>query len=304
MNKAVAETLCAVVGTVWKEIDEGETDGGSFLRMKVTIDINKPLCRGRLISLSHGEQSWVSFKYKRLPNICYQCGCLKHGDRDCDLWIESEGNLTKESQVYGAWIRAAPFVNGRNPVVKVLGFYAAKKAQQKQGAEERGMNSPVEQNSDQLPTMAHAQTEATARFREACNETSAESDTADVIAELVKSGGRASGERFEERFKEIDMEMGRFDKMMGVFLGDNLEEEIVGIKDQKPARKADESTQKLADRHAENSDRHAENVAGTEGFSQSRVHEANLVRVLLPTLHCVIFQILWAVEIIVLRWKR
>ena len=75
------------------------------------------------------------------------------------------------------------------------------------------------------------------------------------------------------------MVMGKFDKIRGVFLGDNLEEEIVGIKDQKPTRKADESIQKLDDRHVENSDRHAENVAGTEGFSQSRVHEANLVSV-------------------------
>lgn len=161
--------------------------GGNFLRMKVTIDINKPLCRGRLISLSHSEQSWVSFKYERLPNICYWCGCLNHRDRDCDLWIESEGNLTKESQAYGAWIRAALFVKGRNPVVKVSGFYAAKKAQQKQGAEERGMNSSVEQNSDQLPTMTHAQTKATARFQEAFNGTSAESDSVDLIAELVNS---------------------------------------------------------------------------------------------------------------------
>ena len=77
------------------------------------------------------------------------------------------------------------------------------------------------------------------------------------------------------------MVMGKFDKIRGVFLGDNLEEEIVGIKDQKPAKKADESTQKLADRHAENLDRHAKNVAGTEGFSQSLVHEANLVSVLI-----------------------
>jgi len=135
MNKTVAEKLSAVVGMVCQEIDEGEINGGSFLRMKVTIDINKPLCRGRLISLSHDEQSWVSFKYERLPNICYWCGCLNHVDRDYDLWIESEGNLTKESQAYGAWIRAAPFVKGRNSVVKVLGFYTAKNAQQKQGAE-------------------------------------------------------------------------------------------------------------------------------------------------------------------------
>ena len=133
MNKAVAEKLCAVFGIVWKDIDEGETDGGSFLRMKVTIDVNRPLCKGRLISLSHGAQSWVSFKYERLPNICYWCGCLNHGDRNCDLWIESEGNLTKESQAYGAWIRAAPFVKGRNPVVKVPGFYTAKKGPAKTG---------------------------------------------------------------------------------------------------------------------------------------------------------------------------
>ena len=57
MNKAVVEKLCTVVGTVWQDIDEGETDGGSFLRMKVSIDVNKPLCRGRLISIPHGEQS-------------------------------------------------------------------------------------------------------------------------------------------------------------------------------------------------------------------------------------------------------
>ena len=102
MNKTVAAKLCEVVGVVCQSSEEGETDGGSFLCMKVVIDISKPLCRGRLISLSKGEQSWVSFKYERLPNICYWCGCQNHVDSDCDLWIESEGKLTKENQAYGA----------------------------------------------------------------------------------------------------------------------------------------------------------------------------------------------------------
>uniref|UniRef100_A0A7N2L677 DUF4283 domain-containing protein n=1 Tax=Quercus lobata TaxID=97700 RepID=A0A7N2L677_QUELO len=234
MNKTVAEKLSAVVGMVCQEIDEGEMDGGSFLRMKVTIDINKPLCRGRLISLSHDEQSWVSFKYERLPNICYWCGCLNHVDRAYDLWIESEGNLMKESQAYGAWIRAAPFVKGRNFVVKL--------------------------NGDQPPTMAYAQTEAIARFQEAFNGISAESETEDTVAELVKSGGQDSGEKFEERLKEIDMELGRFDKVRGMILGDNLEGENVRIKEQMIARKADGSTPKSADRHAEN-------LAGVKGFT-------------------------------------
>ena len=112
---------------------EGETDGGSFLRMKVTIDVNKPLCRGRLISLSHGEQSRVSFKYERLPNICYWCGCLNHGDRDCDLWIESEGNLTKENQAYRAWIWCSSVCEGKESCGEGTRFLCRKKSLEKTG---------------------------------------------------------------------------------------------------------------------------------------------------------------------------
>ena len=137
MNKTVAEKLCEVVGEVCKNTEEGETDGGSFLRMKVTIDISKPLCRGRRISLSQGEQSWVSFKYERLPNICYWCGCLNHVDSDCDLWIESEGKLTKETQAYGAWIRATSFGKGKSSVLKVPGLLCCKESPGKSGCKRR-----------------------------------------------------------------------------------------------------------------------------------------------------------------------
>ena len=154
MNKTVAEKLFEVVGEVCKNNEEGETDGGSFLRMKVTIDISKPLCRGRRISLSQGEQSWVSFKYERLPNICYWCGCLNHVDRDCDLWIESEGKLTKQNQAYGAWICATSFGKGRSSVLKVLGFYAAKKAQKKQVVIDESVVMPMVVQADDQPPMA------------------------------------------------------------------------------------------------------------------------------------------------------
>ena len=83
------------------------TNEGSY-RYKQTF------VQGKTNLLSQGEQSWVSFKYERLPNICYWCGCLNHVDRYCDLWIESEGKLTKENQAYRAWIHATPFVKGRS----------------------------------------------------------------------------------------------------------------------------------------------------------------------------------------------
>lgn len=35
--------------------------------------------------------------------------------------------LKKEEQAYGCWICAPPFVKGRSLVIKVLGFYEARK---------------------------------------------------------------------------------------------------------------------------------------------------------------------------------
>ena len=56
MNRKVAEELCEVVGRVDKSTKESEMDGGSFIRVRVILDISVPLCQGRVISLSQGEK--------------------------------------------------------------------------------------------------------------------------------------------------------------------------------------------------------------------------------------------------------
>ena len=94
-NKKVAEKIYEAIGTVNVITDENVHEGDKFIRIEVTVDISKPLCRGRVISLDNGKELWVSFKYERLPNIW--CGSLMHDDRDCEQWIESEGNMSKES---------------------------------------------------------------------------------------------------------------------------------------------------------------------------------------------------------------
>ena len=47
LNRKVVEDLCDVVGSVCRLDDINEMDGGSFMRVRVLIDINKPLCRRR-----------------------------------------------------------------------------------------------------------------------------------------------------------------------------------------------------------------------------------------------------------------
>ena len=70
---------------------------------------------------------WISFKYERLPNLCYWCGRLTHDDRDCELWIDSEGTLKVEQREFGPQLRAPPFIAVRKNTILVLGYYAAKK---------------------------------------------------------------------------------------------------------------------------------------------------------------------------------
>ncbi|KAK9996986.1 hypothetical protein SO802_021672 [Lithocarpus litseifolius] len=127
LSRGVAEDLCDIMGIVDLSLTDVEVDRGSFFRVRVRVDISLPLCRGRVLSIEDSEEHWVTFKYERLPNICYWCGCLDHSDKDCDRWIESEGTLKESDRVYGVWIRATYILASRKAVVVVPGFYEDRK---------------------------------------------------------------------------------------------------------------------------------------------------------------------------------
>ena len=76
----IAEKICETIGTVSRPADNTEVEGDGFIRVRVKVDVSKPLCHGRVISLENGRELWVSFKYERLPNLCYWCVCLTHMD--------------------------------------------------------------------------------------------------------------------------------------------------------------------------------------------------------------------------------
>ena len=106
------------------------------------------MCRGRLITLDNDVVHWVSFKYERLPNVCYWCGCLTHQDKYYEKWIDSEGSLSKEDQHFGPCLRAAPVTVSKKGSFSVPGFYAHKKAEQK------GQNRAEAQYQTQKPPTA------------------------------------------------------------------------------------------------------------------------------------------------------
>ena len=142
MNTMVAETLCELAGQILKLPNAKTEECGSFMQVWVMVDISQPLCRGRMVTLDDNRELCVSFKYERLPNLCYWCGCLTHNDRDYDRWIESEGSLTDVDKEYGAWLKALPWSKARNSVVEVPGFYSKMKAKRtSQRQSDETMNS-------------------------------------------------------------------------------------------------------------------------------------------------------------------
>ena len=94
MNVRAAEKIYEVLGRVIPTANPRESEGGNFIRVRVSMDVTGPLCRGRLVSIGQEKQVWISFKYERLLNICYWCGCFDHDDKDCEIWLNSEGSLT------------------------------------------------------------------------------------------------------------------------------------------------------------------------------------------------------------------
>ena len=109
MNTKAAEKICEVVGQVIHSNDPTETEGSNFMRIRVELDISLPLCRGRVVSMENGKKSWVTFKYERLPNICYWCGRMNHTDRDCEIWLDSEGSLEEHKSNSGHHYVLHPF---------------------------------------------------------------------------------------------------------------------------------------------------------------------------------------------------
>lgn len=57
--------------SIWRE----------FMRIKVRLDVRKPLKRKKKIIRRNGEEVIVSCKYERLGDFCFTCGIMSHTER-------------------------------------------------------------------------------------------------------------------------------------------------------------------------------------------------------------------------------
>ncbi|XP_057426370.1 uncharacterized protein LOC130719778 [Lotus japonicus] len=81
---------------------------GKYARVRVKVDLLKPLKRGSPIQIATNKKGRIFFKYERLPDFCFMCGVLGYTLRSCPEKEEDiEGEELKDLP-YGAWMRASP----------------------------------------------------------------------------------------------------------------------------------------------------------------------------------------------------
>lgn len=79
---------------VWRE----------YMRIRVQMDITKPIRRRMKIRKSGNEWSWITFKYENIPTFCFICGIIGHSDKFCSKLFDTPENAI--IRPYGAWMRA------------------------------------------------------------------------------------------------------------------------------------------------------------------------------------------------------
>ncbi|XP_074361558.1 uncharacterized protein At4g02000-like [Apium graveolens] len=75
------------------------------MRVRIKIDVHKPLKRKKKIIKKDGSKIIVEYRYERLGEFCFSCGMVSHTDRFCRLSVTGEVGKEKE---WGSWLRAPP----------------------------------------------------------------------------------------------------------------------------------------------------------------------------------------------------
>ncbi|TXG62425.1 hypothetical protein EZV62_009419 [Acer yangbiense] len=107
MNRKMAKWLAEQLGEVLDIPAESRECWGKFMRVRVRIDISKPLKRWlKLKSGLSDEVFTLGLKYEKLPDFCFAYGRIGHGIKECvdeaARILALDGSQTK----FGSWLKA------------------------------------------------------------------------------------------------------------------------------------------------------------------------------------------------------
>ncbi|XP_060969447.1 uncharacterized protein At4g02000-like [Cannabis sativa] len=83
-----------------------------YLRMRITLNIEKPLRRRMKITKEDGNWFWINFKYERSPTFCFICGIIGHSDKFCPRIFHQP--IDQIEKPYGEFMKALPQRNHKH----------------------------------------------------------------------------------------------------------------------------------------------------------------------------------------------
>lgn len=84
LNSKAGMTIARSLGEIIAVEEPGDKGRlANFLRVRVWVDITKPLKKGFFLRRPLEGDSWVRYKYERLSDFCYGCGVVGHAVNEC-----------------------------------------------------------------------------------------------------------------------------------------------------------------------------------------------------------------------------
>lgn len=91
----VQEVECSLGGVAW----------GRCLRVRIILDVTKPLCRGTIVNMGYVKTT-VLFRYEKLSDFCFIYGIHDHSDKDCLTIFETLDAESMAKRHFWSWLRA------------------------------------------------------------------------------------------------------------------------------------------------------------------------------------------------------
>lgn len=118
-SNEIIKAISASIGEVLEVEDDDYAELEPFRRVKVMIDVTKPIKRFQRIRIKGGDTVKIDIKYDESPHICCLFGMMSHTNECCTL-------VTKENNELGfGWsfdLKAPPLVEVRKPKMKAQDY--------------------------------------------------------------------------------------------------------------------------------------------------------------------------------------
>lgn len=107
MSEAIGKQLGNFFGTFLQyDSNNNSSIWREFMRLRIRVDVRKPLKRKKKICRRDRTEVVVNCKYEKLGDFCFICGLLSHTERFCTKKLDA-GSMTTIKE-WGIWLRAPP----------------------------------------------------------------------------------------------------------------------------------------------------------------------------------------------------